>query len=64
LTREEEIAWKWSDAWGNDAKSTEGSRRGVVHGKRYQTEIVARQIRFLGQSGDATAQPASSDAPF
>jgi single-strand DNA-binding protein len=33
-------------------------------GKRYRTEIVARQIRFLGRSGDATAQPASSEAPF
>src|SRR5208282_1814087 len=33
-------------------------------GKRYRTEIIARQIRFLDRSGDATAQPASSEAPF
>ena len=33
-------------------------------GKRYRTQIVARQIRFLGRSADATAQPASTAAPF
>lgn len=33
-------------------------------GKRYRTEIVARQIRFLGRRGDAAGQPASSEAPF
>ena len=33
-------------------------------GKRYRTEIVARQVRFLGRRGDATAQAASSEAPF
>jgi single-strand DNA-binding protein len=32
-------------------------------GKRYRTEIVARQIRFLGRRGDAAGQPAA-DAPF
>lgn len=33
-------------------------------GKRYRTEIVARQVRFLGRRGDAADQPASSEAPF
>jgi single-strand DNA-binding protein len=33
-------------------------------GKRYRTEIVARQVRFLGRRGDAAGQPASSEAPF
>jgi single-strand DNA-binding protein len=33
-------------------------------GKRYRTEIVARQIRFLGPGGDAAGQPAVSEAPF
>ena len=33
-------------------------------GKRYRTEIVARQIRFLGRRSDAAGQPASSEAPF
>ncbi|MFZ0679601.1 MAG: single-stranded DNA-binding protein [Candidatus Binatus sp.] len=33
-------------------------------GKRYRTEIVARQIRFLGRRGDGAGQPASSEAPF
>ena len=32
-------------------------------GKRYRTEIVARQIRFLGRRGDAD-EPASSEVPF
>ena len=31
-------------------------------GKRYRTEIVARQIRFLGRRVDAAGQ--SSAAPF
>jgi len=33
-------------------------------GKRYRTEIVARQVRFLGRRGDAAGEPASSEAPF
>ena len=33
-------------------------------GKRYRTEIVARQIRFLGRRGDAAGQPAASEVPF
>jgi single-strand DNA-binding protein len=33
-------------------------------GKRYRTEIVARQIRFLGQRGDAASHADSSEAPF
>ncbi|MGA9779434.1 MAG: single-stranded DNA-binding protein [Verrucomicrobiia bacterium] len=33
-------------------------------GKRYRTEIVARQIRFLGRRGDGAGQQASSEAPF
>lgn len=33
-------------------------------GKRTRTEIVARQIRFLGRRSDAVGQPASSEAPF
>jgi single-stranded DNA-binding protein len=33
-------------------------------GKRYRTEIVARQIRFLGRRADAAGKPASSEAPF
>ena len=32
-------------------------------GKRYRTEIVARQIRFLGRRGDAAGQ-AAANAPF
>jgi single-strand DNA-binding protein len=32
-------------------------------GKRYRTEIVARQIRFLGRRGDA-GESASSEVPF
>jgi len=33
-------------------------------GKRTRTEIVARQIRFLGRRGDAAGASASSPAPF
>ena len=33
-------------------------------GKRYQTEIVARQIRFLGKGADAPMAEASDDIPF
>lgn len=33
-------------------------------GKRYRTEIVARQIRFLGKNADAPTAPASDDIPF
>lgn len=33
-------------------------------GRRYRTEIIARQVRFLGRRGDAAGQPASSEAPF
>ena len=33
-------------------------------GKRYRTEIVARQVRFLGRRGDAADQSDSSEAPF
>jgi single-strand DNA-binding protein len=33
-------------------------------GKRYRTEIVARQVRFLGRRGDAAGESASSEAPF
>ena len=33
-------------------------------GKRYQTEIVARQIRFLGKSPDAPTAENSEDIPF
>ncbi len=33
-------------------------------GKRYRTEIVARQVRFLGRRSDAAGQAASSEAPF
>jgi len=33
-------------------------------GKRYRTEIVARQIRFLGQSADAPTAETSDDIPF
>jgi single-strand DNA-binding protein len=33
-------------------------------GKRYRTEIVARQIRFLGKSANAPAAKASDDIPF
>jgi len=33
-------------------------------GKRYRTEIVARQIRFLGRRGDVAGQPAASEGPF
>jgi single-strand DNA-binding protein len=33
-------------------------------GKRYRTEIVARQIRFLGRRGDAPSHADSSKAPF
>ncbi|MGH7985640.1 MAG: single-stranded DNA-binding protein [Candidatus Binataceae bacterium] len=32
-------------------------------GKRYRTEIVARQVRFLGRRADA-ADTSSQDAPF
>jgi single-strand DNA-binding protein len=32
-------------------------------GKRYRTEIIARQIRFLGRRGDAAGESAS-EAPF
>ncbi|MGO9455385.1 MAG: single-stranded DNA-binding protein [Candidatus Binataceae bacterium] len=33
-------------------------------GKRTRTEIIARQIRFLGRRGVAAGEPASSQAPF
>jgi single-strand DNA-binding protein len=33
-------------------------------GKRYQTEIVARQIRLLGKRADAPTAAASDDVPF
>ena len=33
-------------------------------GKRYRTEIIARQIRFLGRRGDAAGQRAASALPF
>src|SRR5271168_4066290 len=33
-------------------------------GTHYRTEIVARQIRFLGRRSDAAGQPATSEAPF
>jgi len=33
-------------------------------GKRYRTEIVARQIRFLGKSADAPTAETSDDIPF
>jgi single-strand DNA-binding protein len=33
-------------------------------GKRYRTEIVARNIRFLGRRGDGAGQAASSQVPF
>lgn len=33
-------------------------------GKRYRTEIVARQIRFLGKRADAPTAETSSDIPF
>jgi single-strand DNA-binding protein len=33
-------------------------------GKRYQTEIVARQIRFLGKREDAASATVSDDVPF
>jgi single-strand DNA-binding protein len=33
-------------------------------GKRYRTEIVARQVRFLGRRGDAAGPSASEEAPF
>jgi len=33
-------------------------------GKRYRTEIVARQVRFLGRQADGAGQAASSEAPF
>jgi single-strand DNA-binding protein len=33
-------------------------------GKRYQTEIVARQIRLLGKRADAPMASASDDVPF
>ena len=33
-------------------------------GKRYQTEIVARQIRFLGKREDAAPAIVSDDVPF
>ena len=36
------------------------------HGKRYRTEIVARQLRLLGNrtNGDASKAKASDDIPF
>lgn len=34
------------------------------NGKRYRTEIVARQVRFLERRGDGAGQGASSEAPF
>jgi single-strand DNA-binding protein len=33
-------------------------------GKRYRTEIVARQIRFLGKHADAPTAAAANDVPF
>ena len=33
-------------------------------GKRYRTEIVARQIRFLSKSADAPTAETSDDIPF
>jgi single-strand DNA-binding protein len=33
-------------------------------GKRYCTEVVARQVRFLGKRADATTAVASEDVPF
>ncbi len=33
-------------------------------GKRYRTEIIARQIQFLGRRGDAAGQRAASALPF
>jgi single-strand DNA-binding protein len=34
-------------------------------GKRYRTEIVARQIRFLGKCPDGTVQtPPAEEVPF
>src|ERR1700692_1544294 len=33
-------------------------------GKRYRTEIVARQIRFLGKSADAPTAETSVELPF
>jgi single-strand DNA-binding protein len=33
-------------------------------GKRYRTEIVARQVRFLGRRGDAPTAETSDDIPF
>ena len=33
-------------------------------GKRTRTEIVARQIRFLGRRGDTASQTDFSEAPF
>jgi single-strand DNA-binding protein len=33
-------------------------------GKRYRTEIVARQIRFLGKSPNAPTAENSEDIPF
>ena len=33
-------------------------------GKRYRTEIVARQVRFLGRRGDASGESASTEIPF
>lgn len=33
-------------------------------GKRYRTEIVARQIRFLGRRGDAGESASSEEVPF
>ncbi len=33
-------------------------------GKRYRTEIVARQVQFLGRRRDGAGQTPSSEAPF
>jgi single-strand DNA-binding protein len=33
-------------------------------GKRYRTEIVARQVRFLGRRGDTAGESASSEIAF
>ena len=33
-------------------------------GKRYRTEIVARQIRFLGRRGDGAGQADAGEVPF
>jgi single-strand DNA-binding protein len=33
-------------------------------GKRYRTEIVARQVRFLGRRADAAGESAPSEVPF